>query len=116
MYQLDPISKIKFLIKYRIENKGNIRYTSIECIKPTIARGWKILHSHLHYVQPQGTENHNDDSFNTYRSEQHIHFIEEACKRSSFLTLKDMSRTKDTHLYWAVSENEKLLFSIYKIW
>ena len=120
VYPLDPINKVRFLIKQRIQNKGVLDYTTIRCIKPTINTGWKILGSHLHYVNPpEGVRHHDDfkvhDSFNTYGSEEHIHTVEQACKEGKFIVLNDLSKYQGRHRYWAISEKENLLFSGYQI-
>ena len=115
VYDLDPATKEKFLNEKK--NKENIEYTSIYCIQPTISTGWKILGSHLHYVNPpEWAKDHHDfelhDSFNTYGSEEHIKTVEEACKSQKFIHLSDF---KGRHKYWAISEKENLFFSIYRI-
>ncbi|UOO88565.1 hypothetical protein LVJ82_13980 [Vitreoscilla massiliensis] len=89
----------------------------IECIKPTIKKRWKSFKSNLHYVEPNTwSAHHRDhkahDSFIVYGSETHIKTVEQACKQTKFFVLKDDSND-DKHDYWAISESENLLFSVY---
>ncbi|MGE8563806.1 MAG: hypothetical protein ACN6NM_08405 [Acinetobacter bohemicus] len=117
VYPLDALTKKEFLLQYRHqENKE--QSNQIECIQPTIKKRWKSWHSNIHYVQPdEWSKGHNDhkvhDSFIVYGSEQQIKIVERACMDRQFKKLA--SKDVRPHHYWAISENEKLLFSVYEI-
>lgn len=117
VYPLDALTKKEFLLQYR-NQENQPQSHQIECIKPTIKKRWKSWHSNIHYVQPdEWSKGHNDhkvhDSFIVYGSEQQIKIIERACMDRQFKKLagKDVR----PHNYWAISEKEKLLFSVYEI-
>ena len=117
VYPLDALTKKEFLLQYR-NQENQPQSHQIECIKPTIKKRWKSWHSNIHYVQPdEWSKGHNDhkvhDSFIVYGSEKHIKIVEQACSQQNFFRL---SATKEkAHDYWAISEKEKLLFSVYEI-
>lgn len=48
-----------------------------------------------------------------YGSEKNIGLVEQVCQQNKFIILAESQ--KNDHLYWAISENGKLLFSVYKI-
>ena len=117
VYPLDALTKKEFLLQYR-NQENQPQSHQIECIKPTIKKRWKSWHSNIHYVQPdEWSKGHNDhkvhDSFIVYGSEQQIKIVERACMDRQFKKLagKDVR----PHNYWAISEKEKLLFSVYEI-
>lgn len=117
VYPLDTLTKKEFLLQYR-NQENQPQSHQIECIKPTIKKRWKSWHSNIHYVQPdEWSKGHNDhkvhDSFIVYGSEQQIKIVERACMDRQFKKLagKDVR----PHNYWAISEKEKLLFSVYEI-
>ena len=117
VYPLDAQTKKQFLLQLQ-QQEIQPQSTQIECIKPTIKKRWKSWHSNIHYVQPEEwLKSHNDykahDSFIVYGSEQLIKLVEQACMEQQFKKLAD----KDVrpHGYWAISEKENLLFSIYVI-
>lgn len=117
VYPLDALTKKEFLLQYR-NQENQPQSHQIECIKPTIKKRWKSWHSNIHYVQPdEWSKGHNDhkvhDSFIVYGSEQQIKIVERACMDRQFKKLagKDLR----PHNYWAISEKEKLLFSVYEI-
>lgn len=116
VYPLDALTKKEFLLQYR-NQENQPQSHQIECIKPTIKKRWKSWHSNIHYVQPnEWSKGHNDhkvhDSFIVYGSEQQIKIVERACMDRQFKKLagKDVR----PHNYWAISEKEKLLFSVYE--
>lgn len=117
VYPLDALTKKEFLLQYRHqENKE--QSNQIECIQPTIKKRWKSWHSNIHYVQPdEWSKGHNDhkvhDSFIVYGSEQQIKIVERACMDRQFKKL--IGKDVRPHNYWAISEKEKLLFSVYEI-
>ncbi len=51
--------------------------------------------------------------FNVYGSEKNIGLVEQVCQQNKFIILEESQ--KNDHLYWAISANGKLLFSVYKI-
>ena len=117
VYPLDALTKKEFLLQYR-NQENQPQSHQIECIKPTIKKRWKSWHSNIHYVQPdEWSKGHNDhkvhDSFIVYGSEQQIKIVVRACMDRQFKKLagKDVR----PHNYWAISEKEKLLFSVYEI-
>ena len=117
VYPLDALTKKEFLLQYR-NQENQPQSHQIECIKPTIKKRWKSWHSNIHYVQPdEWSKGHNDhkvhDSFIVYGSAQQIKIVERACMDRQFKKLagKDVR----PHNYWAISEKEKLLFSVYEI-
>lgn len=117
VYPLDALTKKEFLLQYR-NQENQPQSHQIECIKPTIKKRWKSWHSNIHYVQPdEWSKGHNDhkvhDSFIVYGSAQQIKIVERACMERQFKKLagKDVR----PHNYWAISEKEKLLFSVYEI-
>ncbi|CAB1210055.1 hypothetical protein [Acinetobacter bouvetii] len=117
VYPLDESTKKEFLERVRLSGK-QVNKGGIECIKPTIKKRWKSLHSNIHYVQPdEWSKDHNDhevhDSFIVYGSEKPIKRVEQACMERSFISLNDVKQR--LHPYWAISEKEKLLFSVYEI-
>ncbi|MBO6151643.1 MAG: hypothetical protein J6O15_03445 [Acinetobacter sp.] len=117
VYPLDALTKKKFLLQYR-NQENQPQSHQIECIKPTIKKRWKSWHSNIHYVQPdEWSKGHNDhkvhDSFIVYGSEQQIKIVERACMDRQFKKL--VGKDVRPHNYWAISEKEKLLFSVYEI-
>lgn len=117
VYPLDALTKKEFLLQYR-NQENQPQSHQIECIKPTIKKRWKSWHSNIHYVQPdEWSKGHNDhkvhDSFIVYGSEQQIKIVERACMDRQFKKL--VGKDVRPHHYWAISENEKLLFSVYEI-
>lgn len=117
VYPLDVQTKKQFLLQLQ-QQEIQPQSTQIECIQPTIKKRWKSWHSNIHYVQPEEwLKDHNDykvhDSFIVYGSEQHIKIVERACMERQFKKLagKDVR----PHDYWAISEKENLLFSVYVI-
>lgn len=117
VYPLDALTKKEFLLQYR-NQENQPQSHQIECIKPTIKKRWKSWHSNIHYVQPdEWSKGHNDhkvhDSFIVYGSEQQIKIVERACMDRQFKKL--VGKDVRPHNYWAISEKEKLLFSVYKI-
>lgn len=117
VYPLDNVTKNEFLKKYQA--KGNqAKAHQIECIKPTLKKRWKSWHSNIHYVQPsEWAKGHDDykvhDSFIVYGSEKYIKTVEKSCADAKFKVLADPE--KSPHRYWAISEKENLLFSVYDI-
>ena len=117
VYPLDALTKKEFLLQYR-HQENQPQSHQIECIKPTIKKRWKSWHSNIHYVQPdEWSKGHNDhkvhDSFIVYGSEQQIKIVERACMDRQFKKL--VGKDVRPHNYWAISEKEKLLFSVYEI-
>ena len=117
VYPLDALTKKEFLLQYR-NQENQPQSHQIECIKPTIKKRWKSWHSNIHYVQPdEWSKGHNDhkvhDSFIVYGSEQQIKIVERACMDRQFKKLA--GKDVHPHNYWAISEKEKLLFSVYEI-
>lgn len=117
VYPLDALTKKEFLLQYR-NQENQPQSHQIECIKPTIKKRWKSWHSNIHYVQPdEWSKGHNDhkvhDSFIVYGSEQQIKIVERACMDRQFKKL--IGKDVRPHNYWATSEKEKLLFSVYEI-
>lgn len=117
VYPLDALTKKEFLLQYR-NQENQPQSHQIECIKPTIKKRWKSWHSNIHYVQPdEWSKGHNDhkvhDSFIVYGSEQQIKIVERACMDRQFKKL--VGKDVRPHNYWAISEKEKLLFSVYEI-
>lgn len=117
VYPLDALTKKEFLLQYR-NQENQPQSHQIECIKPTIKKRWKSWHSNIHYVQPdEWSKGHNDhkvhDSFIVYGSEQQIKIVERACMDRQFKKL--VGKDVHPHNYWAISEKEKLLFSVYEI-
>ncbi|MEG2921277.1 MAG: hypothetical protein RR856_09430 [Acinetobacter sp.] len=117
VYPLDALTKKEFLLQYRNQENQSQSH-QIECIKPTIKKRWKSWHSNIHYVQPdEWSKGHNDhkvhDSFIVYGSEQQIKIVERACMDRQFKKL--VGKDVRPHNYWAISEKEKLLFSVYEI-
>jgi len=117
VYPLDALTKKEFLLQYRNQENQPQSY-QIECIKPTLKKRWKSWHSNIHYVQPdEWSKGHNDhkvhDSFIVYGSEQQIKIVERACMDRQFKKL--VGKDVRPHNYWAISEKEKLLFSVYEI-
>lgn len=117
VYPLDALTKKEFLLQYR-NQENQPQSHQIECIKPTIKKRWKSWHSNIHYVQPdEWSKGHNDhkvhDSFIVYGSEQQIKIVERACMGRQFKKL--VGKDVRPHNYWAISEKEKLLFSVYEI-
>lgn len=117
VYPLDALTKKEFLLQYR-NQENQPQSHQIECIKPTIKKRWKSWHSNIHYVQPdEWSKGHNDhkvhDSFIVYGSEQQIKRVERACMDRQFKKLA--GKDVHPHNYWAISEKEKLLFSVYEI-
>ena len=117
VYPLDALTKKEFLLQYR-NQENQPQSHQIECIKPTIKKRWKSWHSNIHYVQPdEWSKGHNDhkvhDSFIVYGSEQQIKIVERACMERQFKKL--VGKDVRPHNYWAISEKEKLLFSVYEI-
>lgn len=117
VYPLDTLTKKEFLLQYR-NQENQPQSHQIECIKPTIKKRWKSWHSNIHYVQPdEWSKGHNDhkvhDSFIVYGSEQQIKIVERACMDRQFKKL--IGKDVRPHNYWAISEKEKLLFSVYEI-
>ncbi|MNG51593.1 hypothetical protein D3C78_35650 [compost metagenome] len=117
VYPLDALTKKEFLLQYR-NQENQPQSHQIECIKPTIKKRWKSWHSNIHYVQPdEWSKGHNDhkvhDSFIVYGSEQQIKRVERACMDRQFKKL--VGKDVRPHNYWAISEKEKLLFSVYEI-
>ncbi|MCG9515491.1 hypothetical protein MCL26_10305 [Acinetobacter pittii] len=118
VYPLDNKTKVNFLLKKQSPVQKKFTYSTIECIKPTIKKRWKTFNSNIHYVQPPESLRHHDDfeghdSFNVYGSEKKIGLVEQACQQNKFIILEESQR--NDHLYWAISANGKLLFSVYKI-
>lgn len=116
-YQLDIAAKNKFLAKYRAQINPD-KTQNIECIQPTLKKRWRSWHSNIHYVQPsEWAKGHDDykvhDSFIVYGSEKHIKIVEKSCADAKFKVLADPE--KFPHRYWAISEKENLLFSVYDI-
>lgn len=117
VYPLDTLTKKEFLLQYR-NQENQPQSHQIECIKPTIKKRWKSWYSNIHYVQPdEWSKGHNDhkvhDSFIVYGSEQQIKIVERACMDRQFKKLA--GKDVHPHNYWAISEKEKLLFSVYEI-
>ena len=117
VYPLDALTKKEFLLQYR-NQENQPQSHQIECIKPTIKKRWKSWHSNIHYVQPdEWSKGHNDhkvhDSFIVYGSAQQIKIVERACMDRKFKKL--VGKDVRPHHYWAISEKEKLLFSVYEI-
>lgn len=117
VYPLDTLTKKEFLLQYR-NQENQPQSHQIECIKPTIKKRWKSWHSNIHYVQPdEWSKGHNDhkvhDSFIVYGSAQQIKIVERACMDRQFKKL--VGKDVRPHNYWAISEKEKLLFSVYEI-
>lgn len=117
VYPLDALTKKEFLLQYR-NQENQPQSHQIECIKPTIKKRWKSWHSNIHYVQPdEWSKGHNDhkvhDSFIVYGSAQQIKIVERACMERQFKKL--VGKDVRPHNYWAISEKEKLLFSVYEI-
>ena len=117
VYPLDALTKKEFLLQYR-NQENQPQSHQIECIKPTIKKRWKSWHSNIHYVQPdEWSKGHNDhkvhDSFIVYGSEQQIKIVGRACMDRQFKKLA--GKDVHPHNYWAISEKEKLLFSVYEI-
>lgn len=118
VYLLDNKTKVNFLSKKQLQGQKKITYSTVECIKPTIKKRWKTFNSNIHYVQPpELLRDHDDferhDSFNVYGSEKNIGLVEQVCQQNKFIILEESQ--KNDHLYWAISANGKLLFSVYKI-
>lgn len=118
VYHLDELTKKQFIdqLKLQASIKEN---NSIECIKPTIQKRWKSIQSNIHYVVPdEWSRDHRDhevhDSFIVYGSEKNIKIVEQACSENKFIVLDDHDGNR-FHNYWAISEKENLLFSIYII-
>ncbi len=44
---------------------------------------------------------------------KNIGLVEQVCQQNKFIILEESQ--KNDHLYWAISANGKLLFSVYKI-
>ena len=117
VYPLDALTKKEFLLQYR-HQENQPQSHQIECIKPTIKKRWKSWHSNIHYVQPdEWSKGHNDhkvhDSFIVYGSAQQIKIVERACMDRQFKKL--VGKDVRPHNYWAISEKEKLLVSVYEI-
>ena len=117
VYPLDALTKKEFLLQYR-NQENQPQSHQIECIKPTIKKRWKSWHSNIHYVQPdEWSKGHNDhkvhDSFIVYGSAQQFKIVERACMDRQFKKL--VGKDVRPHNYWAISEKEKLLFSVYEI-
>lgn len=117
VYPLDTLTKKNFYFNIEIK-KNQPQSHQIECIKPTIKKRWKSWHSNIHYVQPdEWSKGHNDhkvhDSFIVYGSAQQIKIVERACMDRQFKKL--VGKDVRPHNYWAISEKEKLLFSVYEI-
>lgn len=118
VYPLDNKTKVNFLLKNQSPVQKKFTYSTVECIKPTIKKRWKTFKSNIHYVQPpELLRDHDDfeehDSFNVYGSEKNIGLVEQVCQQNKFIILEGSH--KNDHLYWAISANGKLLFSVYKI-
>lgn len=117
VYPLDMVTKNEFLLKYR-QQEHRDKIQQIECIKPTLKKRWKSWYSNIHYVQPsEWAKDHHDykvhDSFIVYGSEKHIKIVEKSCLEAKFRVVADPE--KFPHSYWAISEKENLLFSVYDI-
>ena len=52
-------------------------------------------------------------NFIVYGSEKHIKTVEQACMTTAFKVLLDNNQL--AYGYWAISETENLLFSVYDI-
>lgn len=117
VYPLDAATKDEFLLRYEQQENQN-KTQSIECIKPTLKKRWKSWHSNIHYVKPSEWANgHNDykvhDSFIVYGSEKYIKTVERSCVEGKFKIVDDPKNS--SHSYWAISEEQDLLFSVYDI-
>lgn len=117
VYSLDWQTRQAFLSKYQ-EQQHAYHSSRIECIKPTIKKRWRTLRSNIHYVQlSEWAKDHHDykvhDSFIAYGSEKQIEAVEQACMAGDFKVLFDPD--KFPHRYWAISEKQNLLFSVYEI-
>lgn len=116
VYPLNEQTKQDFLLRWQESESKKIQ--SIECIKPTIKKRWRTWHSNIHYVQPdEWSKDHRDhqvhDSFIVYGSEKYIKTIEQGCRATEFKVLRGDNQL--AHRYWAISEKEHLLFSVYDI-
>lgn len=117
VYPLDAASKDDFLLKYQ-QQENQDKTQHIECITPTLKKRWKSWHSNIHYVKPsEWAKDHNDykvhDSFIVYGSEKYLKTVEKSCMDAKFKVLVDPK--KFPHSYWAISEKQDLLFSVYDI-
>lgn len=115
VYPLDAQTKKQFLLQLQ-QQEIQPQSTQIECIKPTIKKRWKSWHSNIHYVQPSEMyRDHRDfknhDSFIVFGSEKQIKTVEQGCMETAFKVIP--KQEKDSYYqYWAIAEQQNLLFSV----
>lgn len=114
VYPLDTKTKQAFLKQWHASEAKTSQ--SIECIKPTIKKRWRTRHSNIHYVQPSEMyRDHRDfknhDSFIVFGSEKQIKTVEQGCMETAFKVIP--KQEKDSYYqYWAIAEQQNLLFSV----
>ncbi|CAB1210054.1 hypothetical protein [Acinetobacter bouvetii] len=119
VYALD--SKMKQYFDHKIQNLSLENTIDVECVKPTIKTRWRGWRLSLHYVQPnpEFLSHHdyaNHDSFLVHGSTKYLPRVERACFEvfKRFPGIPAPSKYKKfEHGYWAVNEQEGLLFSVY---
>ena len=104
----------------KIQQEGLSDRIIVECVTPTIKKRWRGLRTTLHYVQPNSAfKDHHDylnhDSFFVHGSTKYLQKAERACQQpfQVIKTIKGAKYKNFSHSYWAMSEKENLLFSVY---
>lgn len=120
VYRLDQ--KLWPVFERKIEDMALSNTVDVECVKPTVRKRWRGWRTTLHYVQPNPAflshEDYlNHDSYLVIGSAKYLANAVNACQQVFKVISADREdiSPRYAHRYWAVSEQEHLLFSVYSM-
>lgn len=122
VYAID--NRVREAIQQKALRDASQNDAMVECVKPAIKKRWRGWRKTLHYVQPNPIySNHHDymnhDSYFVQGSTEYLSQAVNACymsfTRIPAATLPE-KYPNFQHRYWALSDTENLLFSVYQTW
>ena len=122
VYAID--NGLRAVILQKAARSSSQRDDAVECVKPTIKKRWRGWHKTLHFVQPspEYLSHHdyiNHDSYYVLGSTEYLKQAVSACYMT-FVRIPAAAAPEKypnfKHSYWALSETENLLFSVYDTW
>ena len=115
VYPLNEKTKRAFLKQWQLNKAKSVE--QIECIRPTVKKRWKTWHSNIHYVVSDPwlqllRQERFRDSFIVFGSDKYLKNVEQACQEPIFKKLEQAAPRYGNPDYWAVVEEQRLLFSV----
>lgn len=115
VYPLNEKTKQAFLKQWQAAKAQTVE--SIECIQPTVKKRWKTWHSNIHYVVSDpwfklSRQQRFTDSFILFGSDKYLKNVESACQVAMFKKIEQAAPRYSDPDYWAIVEEQNLLFSV----